>query len=163
MLSAYKQTPSAETPRLMADLATVTDQEPPPELGRGLWMTWDQVREVREVGMGIVGHTHTHPLPARIGPAEQAVEVRLSMERLRDAAGIRTRTRAYHVCGRDSFDATTKELLLANGFDPAFTFYGGHQSMDRFDPLDIRRTSVGVHVDQRMFEAKISLPRVFAR
>jgi len=164
VLAAYKRIPAARTPQLLADLTAATGGgEPPAELSDRLWMTWDHIRELKLAGMGIGGHTHTHPLLARLGPAEQADEIRICRERLLAAAGVRTRAFSYPVGGRDSFDGATKELLLANGFDLAFSFYGGHQTMERLDPLNIRRTSVGVHIDQRMFEAKTSLPSVFAR
>jgi len=163
VLAAYYRTPGTRTAAFLEDLARITDVAVPTDLTDGLWMTWGNVRELKLAGMGIGGHTHTHPLLARLGPAEQVEEIRTCKERLLDAAGVRTRGFAYPVGSPDSFNTMTRAILLANGFDLGFAFYGGHQSMADLDFLDIRRTSVGVHLDQRMFEAKATLPRLFAR
>ena len=53
--------------------------------------------------------------------------------------------------------------LLGQSATNAFSFYGGHQSMADIDFLDIRRTTVGRTTTQKLFEAKATLPRVFAR
>ena len=163
VLAAYYRTPGTKTAAFLEDLTRITDVDVPAALTDGLWMTWGNVRELKLAGMGIGGHTHTHPLLARLGPAEQVEEIRTCKERLLDAAGVRTRGFAYPVGSPDSFNTMTRAILLANGFDLGFAFYGGHQSMADLDFLDIRRTSVGVHLDQRMFEAKATLPRLFAR
>jgi len=164
VLAAYKRTSTARTPELLAELTAATGgAEPPPGLTDDLWVTWDHVRELHRAGMGIGAHTHTHPLLARLDPAEQVVEIRTCKERLLAAAGVRTPAFAYPVGSPDSFNALTRATLLANDFDLAFSFYGGYQAMTGLDPLDIRRTSVNRFTTQPMFEAKTTLPRIFAR
>ena len=163
VLAAYKATPTFRTAELMAALADATGLEAPDDLGHGLWMTWGNVRELQLAGMGIGAHTHTHPLLGRLGPAEQIDEITRCKERLLHGAGVRTRGFAYPVGSHDSFNTTTRAILLANGFDFAFSFYGGYQSMADTDFLDIHRTAVGRHTTQKLFEAKLTLPRVFAR
>ena len=163
VLKTYYRLPSTKTAAFLADLREITAVDAPDGLTDDLWMTWGNVRELRLAGMGIGAHTVTHPLLARLGPAEQVEEIRGCKERLLAAAGVRTRGFAYPVGSPDSFTTMTRAILLANGFDLAFSFYGGHQTMAELDSLDIRRTSIGVTIDQKMFEAKTTLPRVFAR
>ena len=163
VLAAYYRLPDHKTAGFLADLRALTGVDAPASLTDGLWMSWGNVRELKLAGMGIGGHTHTHPLLARLGPAEQVEEIRICKERLLDAAGVRTRGFAYPVGTPDSFNTMTRAILLANGFDLAFSVYGGHQSMADVDFLDIRRTSVGLTTTQKLFEAKTTLPRLFAR
>jgi peptidoglycan/xylan/chitin deacetylase (PgdA/CDA1 family) len=163
VLAAYKRTSTARTPQLLAHLTAVTGAELTPELAEGMWMTWNHLRELRLAGMGIGGHTHTHPILSQLPPAGQVDEVRRCRERLYEMAGVRTRGFAYPVGHRGAYTTMTRAILIANGFDFAFGFWGGYQTMTEIDFLDIRRTHVGRYMSQERFEAIVTLPQIFAR
>ena len=163
VLAAFKRTPGSYTDHFLAALCTAAGIEPPDELGAQSWMTWNHIRELRLAGMSIGGHTHSHPVLGQLSAAEQMEEIKRCKERLLDGAGVRTRAFAYPVGTAGTFTTMTRAILIANGFDLAFSFYGGYQSMTDIDLLDIRRSNVGRYMDQNTFESLVTLPQVFAR
>jgi peptidoglycan/xylan/chitin deacetylase (PgdA/CDA1 family) len=109
----------------------------------GLWMTWAMVRELRAAGMSIGGHTVTHPVLAGLSRERQREEIAGCAGRLREELGEPMRWFAYPVGARDTFTATTAELLRESGVELAFSYYGGFAAPARWDPFDVPR----VHVD----------------
>jgi peptidoglycan/xylan/chitin deacetylase (PgdA/CDA1 family) len=163
-LRTYKQLPNRETTAYVEFLAEVTGQQSlPTHMGDELWMTWNNIRELRLAGMTIGGHTVNHPLLARLTSSEQIEEIRGSRDRLQEMVGITPKAFAYPVGKRDTFTTITRAILLSMGFEYAFSFYGGYQNLVDIDLLDIRRVNVGRRTSQSLFEMLSSLPTVFAR
>jgi peptidoglycan/xylan/chitin deacetylase (PgdA/CDA1 family) len=143
ILRAYKQTPSIDHPRFFEHLherAEVTADVA--ALGRDLFMSWDQVRELKDAGMEIGGHTYTHPVLSRIPEKAQRDELSRAKERLEAESGGRVRMMAYPVGGRDAFDGVTKRLAREAGYRMAFSYYGGYNRPDYSDMFDLRRMPV---------------------
>jgi peptidoglycan/xylan/chitin deacetylase (PgdA/CDA1 family) len=132
-------------------------------LARSLWMTWDQIREMRAAGMTIGAHTVTHPILSRLTAERQAEEIAGCRARLAAELGEAPRLFAYPVGKPYTFNADTRAALTASGFSHAFSFYGGHQPFAPFDPYDFRRTTVGWRTTMPLFQAIVTLPAVFAR
>lgn len=136
----------------------------PRELAADLWVTWDMVREMRDAGMHVGGHTASHPILSRTTPARQRQEVRACATRLRRELGEEMRWFAYPVGERDCFDAVSRAAVAAAGVELAFSCYGGAASYDRWDPLDVPRFSPPVvPTDTPRLRAAISVPTAFAR
>lgn len=161
-LRRYKDLPGEETGAYLDFLRAVTDV-PPPGDGSDLWMTWGMIREMHHAGMTIGAHTVRHQLLGRLPAADQETEIAESRDRILAEVGVAPRSFAYPVGSRTAFTNTTKVLLQKHGFDCAFSFYGGYQRFDSFDPYDIRRTHVGYTTTQPIFEAMTTLPGTFAR
>lgn len=132
-------------------------------LARNLWMTWDQVREMQAHGMTIGAHTVTHPILSRLSAERQYEEIAGSRARLAVELGQAPRLFAYPVGKPYTFNADTRAALQASGFGYAFSFYGGHQPFAPIDPYDLRRTYVDWRTTMPLFQAKVTLPKVFAR
>jgi peptidoglycan/xylan/chitin deacetylase (PgdA/CDA1 family) len=107
------------------------------------WMTWEMARELRAAGMSIGGHTVTHPVLAHLSRERQREEIVGCAQRLREELGEPMRWFAYPVGARDTFTATTAELLRECSVELAFSYYGGFAGPSRWSPLDVPR----VHVD----------------
>jgi peptidoglycan/xylan/chitin deacetylase (PgdA/CDA1 family) len=135
----------------------------PREAAADTWLTWDLAREMRDGGMTFGGHTHTHPVLARLSEEEQRVEVLECRRRLARELGQAMLTFSYPVGGRDTFDARTKACLWDAGVELAFSSYGGIARADAWDPLDIRRVSPGPTADPAVLRAAVTLPGRFAR
>jgi peptidoglycan/xylan/chitin deacetylase (PgdA/CDA1 family) len=163
-LKRYKQLPGRDTANFVEDLAEATGHTSlPAHLGDGLWMTWNNLRELRLAGMTIGGHTVNHPLLGRLSSSEQIAEIRGCHERLTEMTGIAPKSFSYPVGKPDTFTTTTRAILLSTGFEFAFSFYGGYQNLVDIDLLDIKRVNVGRRTSQAVFESMTSLPSVFAR
>lgn len=163
-IGAYRRLPAAATPAFLHYLAEAagTGRLDSPATA-GLWMTWEMVREMRAGGMTIGGHTVTHPILSRLPAHQQLAEIAGCRDRIAAEIGEAPRLFAYPVGKPDTFTSETRAALQAAGFTHAFSFYGGHQPFQPLDPYDIRRTFVDWRTSLALFEAKVTLPTVFAR
>ena len=134
----------------------------PGELARDLWMTWDQVRELRDAGMVIGGHTVNHPVLGRLPRDEQAAEIDGCARRLREELGIEMRFFSYPVGLAGSFDENTRELLREAGTEISFEFRGGYLRGAITDPLAVPRAAVSHHISADRFAAMLAAPQAFA-
>lgn len=135
----------------------------PPEQAAGEWMTWDMVRELRDAGMSIGGHTVDHPILSTLPAAEQELQIGACADRLRAELGMRMRWFAYPGGHRGAFGSETSAILTRRNVDVCFSSYGGFQPSGRWDPTNVARTTVGPRCDQRMLRAMLALPQLFAR
>jgi peptidoglycan/xylan/chitin deacetylase (PgdA/CDA1 family) len=122
-----------------------------------LFMTWDQIRCLRKMGHTIGGHTHTHPILSQLSPEEQRNEIRISKQILDDRLGQNTRVFAYPY-GKPvrSFSTTTKQIVAECGYEVAFSFYGGWNSVGHPDPFDVRRIKVDPGTSIWRFRARVA-------
>jgi peptidoglycan/xylan/chitin deacetylase (PgdA/CDA1 family) len=71
LLPRIKYLAPAQRETIVAAVATLAGVEPP----RDLMMTSDQLRALRAAGMGIGGHTRSHPILARLDDAQAQAEI----------------------------------------------------------------------------------------
>lgn len=162
VLRRYKSLDAARCEQLVAWLADATGSGRLPQaLARATWMTWDMVREMRDGGMTIGGHTVHHPVLSRLDPEAQAAEVLGTGERLRAELGEPMRWFAYPVGGRDAFDVHTRRALERAGVELAFSYYGGYRRPGDWDRYDVRRVAIEAFYDGPRFRAVACLPSLF--
>ena len=160
----YKSLPAPDAERLLEWLGQATGRgRCAASEAEGMWMTWDMAREMHAAGMGIGGHTVSHPLLSRITPEQQREEITGCARRLREEVGIEMGMFAYPVGSPDAFDDATREILGECGVQSAFSFYGGLARPARWDPLDVPRNHVGRGYTPELLEAATALPQLFAR
>jgi peptidoglycan/xylan/chitin deacetylase (PgdA/CDA1 family) len=163
ILRRYKAIPSHRTADFLDALADVAGTgRCPAEVADGLWMTWDMIREMRDAGMFFGGHTHTHPVLARLTPDEQDREIETCRNRLDAELGPGTDAFSYPVGGPTAFDEITRACLSRHGFRWSFSYYGGWQRPGLHDPLDLPRTSVEREDTLPQFRSLTVLPQLFA-
>jgi peptidoglycan/xylan/chitin deacetylase (PgdA/CDA1 family) len=160
----YKTLDAADVDDYMRRVAEATGAGrcPPGQAGE-VWMTWEMVRELHAAGMSIGGHTVTHPILARIPPAEQSREVGGCRARLREELAIAMDWFAYPVGSRDAFTEDTKQILREHDVRLAFSFYGGYARLRGWDALDVPRMHVGDRHGPELLQATLWLPRLFTR
>ncbi len=164
LLGVYKGLPGSQTEPfldLIADRAETG--RVPSDLARGLWLSWEQVRELKAAGMMLGGHSLTHPVLARLPREDQAKEIDGCAERLRAETGDAMTWFSYPVGLDGSYDRSTRDLLASAGVKLAFAFAGGYVRGSVDDPLAVPRTGVSLDVGRERFAAMVTLPRVFAR
>jgi len=121
------------------------------------FMSWAQIRQLRDMGHTIGAHTHTHPVLATLPPAEQRAEIESSRRMLE--ARLRTRPRVFaYPYGKpgSTFSSTTKQIVRACGFDAAFSFYGGWNRPGRIDAYDVKRIKVDLSTSMPMFRTRVA-------
>jgi peptidoglycan/xylan/chitin deacetylase (PgdA/CDA1 family) len=123
-------------------------------LPRDLMMTSQQVRALHRAGMEIGGHTVTHPILARLEPAQMADEIGSGRDRLQEIVGQRIGLFAYPN-GRPGVDYRPDAVQLVRdmGFDAAVSTAWGVSRRDadpfqlaRFTPWDRTRTRFGLRM-----------------
>lgn len=163
LVSCYKQLPSSRTTAFLDHIANATGSGRCALDASDLWVTWEMAREMRAGGMTIGGHTVTHPVLSSIPVERQREEIALCGARLQEELGEPMRWFAYPVGATGTFTAETQQILRGQGVRLAFSFYGGHGSFARWDPLDVPRVHVGRGHDAQLIQAMVLLPRLFAR
>lgn len=165
LLRRYYRLDSTETDAFLDELAEATSAGRAPDgLGADLWMNWDNVRSMQSSGMSIGAHTVTHPVLSRLSADDQNLEVCESRLRLEHETGVPVSALSYPVGNREAFNDATRAALTQNGFDWAFSYYGGHvRGGSELDRFDIPRVAVESDVTLEDFRSCCALPHVFAR
>lgn len=164
LLSTYKALPSRRTDLFLNAVADACGTgRCPARAAAGLWMTWDNVREMHAHGMQFGGHTVSHPVLARVSSDEQLFEVIECKRRIEAEIGRPVTAFSYPVGQPDSFDDRTRESLRDAGYEFAFSYYGGLNALPGRDHFDLKRAAVESHVSRPLFRSMACWPQLFAR
>ncbi len=164
LLTLFKRLPWEETEPLLDFLAEATGSgRCPIDVEGPTWMTWEMVREMRQAGMDVAGHTVTHPILARLSPEEQAFEVAQCKARMESELGEPIEAFSYPVGAPDCFDAVTQHCLERAGYRWAFSFSGGYAAAGQVEPFNLPRVAVSPALSAARLDALLTLPQLFAR
>jgi peptidoglycan/xylan/chitin deacetylase (PgdA/CDA1 family) len=105
------------------------------------WMTWDQVRGLREAGHEIGSHTATHVNLGEVVGDEARREIAEGDRRLKEELGESAGLFAYPYGGRQHFARENKDLPKELGLRCNVAAYGGTVSTGD-DPFALKRTSI---------------------
>ena len=120
------------------DTVPFWDADIPHELG---WMTWDQVRELRDQGFEIGAHTCHHVDLGKLGGQEASRELTVSRGDLERELGQVVDLFAYPFGARDNMNAENLELVRAAGYRCCLSCHGG-LARDGADPFDLPRVPI---------------------
>lgn len=163
LLAIYKRLPSDQTSAFMSDLAEATGSgRAPAELSQRTWMTWDMIREMRDAGMLIGGHTVNHPILSTMPKSQQNMEISGCADAIEQQLGQPMNLFSYPRGKLDAFNDDTRACLRDAGVQYAFTYYGGMNRLESMDDYDVRRVSVESDTQIEHFEAMLTLPSIFA-
>jgi peptidoglycan/xylan/chitin deacetylase (PgdA/CDA1 family) len=105
------------------------------------WMTWDQVRGLRDAGHEIGSHTATHVNLGEIVGDDARREIEEGEARLEEELGESSGLFAYPYGGRQHFAQANKGLPEELGLRCNVAAYGGTVSAGD-DPFALKRTSI---------------------
>ena len=163
LLAIYKKMESEATAAFMNELAEKTGSGRAPEaLAHQTWMTWDMIREMRDSGMAIGGHTVTHPILSRMPRVKQNLEIAGCAAAIEQQLGQPMKLFSYPRGKPDAFNDDTRACLVDAGVQYAFTYYGGMNRDESMDNFDVRRVPVESDTVFENFEAMVTLPGIFA-
>lgn len=165
LVEQLKRIPEAEKLAALRQTGEALQVDPPgPD--PDLFMTWDHVRELVNVGIACQPHTMTHPILARIDEEIQRREIIGSCERIREETAQAIRAFAYPNGGVGDYTATTMRLLQQAGIKTAFTLLAGpvRSQAARRHPLEIPRVYLGGRDTMERFVFKVmGLPALVER
>ena len=89
------------------------------------WMTWAQIRSLRERGFEIGAHTRTHVDLGKVAGPAAIEEIAGARTELEARLGASVTSFAYPFGGRNNFTDTNRELVRTAGFRCCCSAYGG--------------------------------------
>lgn len=157
---AYRSIFTEAWPRLRAAGLAFTVFVATDPVDRGLpgYLSWAQIRQMKEAGVTIGAHTASHPHMPDRGAAENRGEIARSLARFEAELGERPELFAYPY-GETS--AAVREVVGTFGFDAAFGQQSGavHRTADRdYLPRFALNEKYGVFDDFRLKINTIGLP-----
>ncbi len=165
LVARYKELPLHEVEPYLDFLAEATGSgRCPPTETRETWMTWDMVRELREAGMSIGGHTVNHLVLAQLSPEQQWEEIHGCAKRLEVELGEPMTLFSYPFGSAQEFDEATRTCLRRQGVRLAFSFYGRYWNFDRpreWDCYNVPRLALDQAAGLDVFRARTTLPDLF--
>jgi len=109
-------------------------------MGTAGYASWDQLREMRDAGMSIQSHTHTHPFLSELDADRLRDELRRSREILDERLEQRTTMLAFP--GGDAPRRSLRHLLSECGYEVVATSRWGLNPGGAGQPRFIRRCTV---------------------
>jgi peptidoglycan/xylan/chitin deacetylase (PgdA/CDA1 family) len=134
-------------------------------LGRSLFMSWDQVRQLPESGakFTIGSHSHSHSNLARLDDDSQRRELTVSKQILETRAGREIRAFAYPYGWPGTYTKRTKAMISQAGYCAAFASRDGVSRRNTFDLWEISRLGVGRGDSAPLLRARRALHAAFGR
>jgi peptidoglycan/xylan/chitin deacetylase (PgdA/CDA1 family) len=144
VLQAYKSEENADPTSFLRELREEAQVTLPDEGRR--FLNWEEAREMRDAGMEIGAHTHTHPFLSRLSFASQQAELRESKAILDRNMGQPVTSLAYPNGTTKDFTTDTQQIAREAGYTTAFSYYGGiNRDILASNPYDIFRGSPNSH------------------
>ena len=164
LLRTLKNLPCHLTGEYLQAIADATGNERcDPALGKSLWMSWEMLREMRDAGMSVGGHTVNHPILANMSREQQWLEIAGCRQRIVAELNVPMAYFSYPVGGLRAFNQETRSCLQEAGVQFAFSYYGGFRGFDDWDQFDIRRVAIESDTSLPLFRSAVALPRWFGR
>jgi peptidoglycan/xylan/chitin deacetylase (PgdA/CDA1 family) len=135
-------------------------------LGRALFMTWDQVRQLADsnAGLTIGSHGHSHQRLARLDQDSQRYELAESKRILEARLGREVAALAYPYGWPGTYTAQTKALAASAGYRLAFTSREGTTRPGApFDRYEVSRLGVGSGDSPALLRARTALHAAFGK
>jgi len=163
--NCLKEIGEADKPRALADLAKALDVTVPEAAFSGLYMSWDQVREISQNGIEIGSHTESHPILTSTTLSQVETELVRSKQKIEHEIKRTVIGFAYPNGREADFSSDVKRLVRQAGYEVAFSLAGGSSTHEevRQDPLAIRRIFVNATDTFPRFIGKVSMGRTLAK
>ncbi len=122
-----------------------------------LWrfMNWDELRQLRAMGIDIASHTCSHPILSRLEAKDLEQELVDSRARIEAELGEPCRTLVYPNGGPEDVTEAVLAAVGKAGYELAFTLMDG-VSAKKPDPLAIDRIGIPGHCNPEAFALRSS-------
>jgi peptidoglycan/xylan/chitin deacetylase (PgdA/CDA1 family) len=122
-------------------------------------MTWDQIKEMRRLGMGIGSHTRSHRVLQTLRPEMLAAELRDSRAFLESQLGEPVTTISYPVGKPLAALAALRQAVIDAGYEMGFSTRPGINSLQPgSDPFDLCRLTIDKGVPRGLSRFWLTFP-----
>ena len=153
VLRHYKRRDNHHRDQFMNELREQAECELPQVERR--FINWEEAREMKAAGMSIGSHTQTHNILGQMTPEAQRWELTESKKNIEANIGTEVRSLAYPVGIRGAFDSTTEHIAHSLGYKMCFSFYGGINTSDHIQPMNLLRMAASR--DDLLFRVETTL------
>lgn len=123
---------------LDTEIIPIWDREVEGELG---WMSWDQLRQLRDAGFDIGAHTISHVDLGVVSPAEARIELVDSKRKIEDELNRDIDLFAYPFGGLNNLSDENRALVRETGYRCCLSCHGG-MTQDGADLFDLPRIPI---------------------
>jgi peptidoglycan/xylan/chitin deacetylase (PgdA/CDA1 family) len=166
IIRAFLDETIAEEHWFLDQLATRAEVDVDAEgLGRALFMTWDQVRQLADsnAGLTIGSHGHSHQRLARLDDNSQRYELAESKRILEARLGRDVAALAYPYGWPGTYTAQTRALAASAGYRLAFASREGTNRPGILDRYAVSRLGVGSGDSPALLRARTALHTAFGK
>jgi len=139
--SRLKELPDDEKNMAIEELVRKAGLDAPPEMVRGMVLSWEEVREMARNGIAFGAHTMHHPILTRLSPDETTREIVQSQRHIQEKVDVPVNTFAYPNGWPSDYDESTKAILRENHFTCAVSYAPSRLVYQGADPYDLGRIS----------------------
>lgn len=156
VLKIFKLEQATQTDGLLDELSSACGVPlPSKDLQSAELMSWEHIRGLRDAGHGVGSHTFSHRVLATLTAEQQSAEIKGSRLQLAEHLGSEVRTFAYPVGGLQHINSDSVVLAEEAGYELAFTFNTGIETLPMKDRFKIPRESAPSF---ELLEAKVLMP-----
>jgi peptidoglycan/xylan/chitin deacetylase (PgdA/CDA1 family) len=132
-------------------------------LGRALFMTWEQVRQLASLGKGLTigSHSHSHHKLAKLDDDSQRHELAGSKRILETRINQEVAALAYPFGWPGTYTVRTKMLAIEAGYRLAFASREGVNWPRRLDRFEVCRLVVGLGDSPALLQSRTALHAMF--
>ena len=158
VIEILKTLPENEKKRLAGSFPEIMKVPISNDVFSGIFLSWDQVREMNAHGIEMGAHTASHPILTRVHPHDMKVEIVKSKNRIEEEIGRSLHSFAYPNGQRTDFDLDVIREIKTAGFQTAYTLLPGPTRIEtiRNHPYQIRRIFLSYKDTFPRFVAKLS-------
>ena len=130
------------------------------EIGKGLLLSWDEVKEMAHHRIEFGSHTVTHPILANVSEDRLHWEISESKKMIEQQTGNETVVMAYPVGRKSKFSLTAQEAVAKHGFRYAVSYEEGAVAQKTYNRFAIPRIHVETEYTKRLFRANLMFPNL---
>lgn len=153
-----KPLPDLQRTEIVNSLVSQLDVSIPTDAFSGLYLNWDQVRQLSRRGIEMGAHTASHAILTRIPLEQVEAEVTQSKQRIEAEIGKPVISLAYPNGSASDYSTEIMAVLRKAGIELAFTLLPGparYEAVEK-NPLAIRRVFLGYADSFPRFVAKLA-------
>jgi peptidoglycan/xylan/chitin deacetylase (PgdA/CDA1 family) len=118
-------------------------------------LSWDEIRRLTTAGLHVAPHSRSHPLLTRLEPAGVEQELAGSRDELEQRLGSLAFGSVF-AYPAGAHNAATRDALVGQGFELAFTTERGINRAGESDSLALRRINVGMRAGPELVRAQMA-------
>lgn len=157
-ITVLKKVPDVQKQECIGQLTNLLEVAIEEDAFMGLYLNWDQVRQLSRDGIEFGSHTASHPILTRVDSAHVRTELKKSKDRIEEEIGKPVIAFAYPNGQKDDYSQEIINQVRELGMNIAFSLLPGptRYSNVRKNPFAIRRISIGNNDIFPRFIAKLS-------